>query len=59
MAVPVLVTVTVWGALVAPTFCGPNVRLVEERLTEGPAPPGEILATKASPEPLLQPPQAS
>jgi hypothetical protein len=32
--VPVLVTVTVWGALGLPTFCEPNVRLVGERATE-------------------------
>jgi hypothetical protein len=50
-ALPVSVTVTVWSALVVPTFCGPNVRLSRERLTEGPAPPGEILATNASNSP--------
>jgi hypothetical protein len=35
-AVPVFVTVTVWGALKAPTFSGPNVRLAGEGLTDGP-----------------------
>ena len=48
---PVLVTVSVWGALVAPTICGPKVRLAGERLTTD----GEILATKASSDLPLQP----
>jgi hypothetical protein len=34
-AVPVLVTVSVWGALVVPTFWEANVRLAAERLTAG------------------------
>jgi len=34
---PVLVRVSVRGALGTPTFCGPNGRLVEERFTKGPA----------------------
>jgi len=48
LAVPVLVTVSVSGALVVPTFCGPNVRLFEERLNEDAPPLGEIFATNAS-----------
>ena len=39
LAVPLLVTVTVCGALVAPTFCGLNVRLVGEKVTGGAAIP--------------------
>jgi hypothetical protein len=35
LAVAVLVTVSVWAALVAPTFCGLNVRLVGEKDTGG------------------------
>jgi hypothetical protein len=58
LAVPTLVRVTVWGALVVPTICAPSVRLVEERTTKGSAPASRILATKASAEPMSQPPQA-
>jgi hypothetical protein len=39
LAVPELVTVTVCGALVPPTFCGLNVRLVGEKDTGGAAVP--------------------
>ena len=39
LAVPVLVTATVCGVLVAPTFCGLNVRLVGEKETGGAAIP--------------------
>ena len=46
-AVPVLVTVAAWGVLVRSMFCGLNVRLAEERLTEGVPPPSEIFATNA------------
>jgi hypothetical protein len=35
LAPPALVTVSVWGALGAPTFCAPNARLVAERVTAG------------------------
>ena len=47
-AVSVLVTVSVWGVLAVPTFCGPNVRLSSEKLAKGPVPPVEIFATNAS-----------
>jgi hypothetical protein len=49
LAVPVLVTVTVWAALVPPTFCAPKVRLVGEQLTKGAVPLAEIFATNALP----------
>ena len=39
LAVPVLVTVSVWAALVVPTFCGPNVRLVRRNLLRVPCHP--------------------
>ena len=35
LAVPVFVTVKVWGALGVPTFSGVNVRLVGEGLSDG------------------------
>ena len=49
LAVPVLVTVAVCAALVVPTFCAPNVRLVGEQLTEGAAPVAEIFVINALP----------
>ncbi len=42
ISVPVLVMVSVRGALGVSTFCGPNGRLVEERLTSDAS---EIFAT--------------
>jgi hypothetical protein len=53
LAVPELVTVSVWGALVVPTFCAPNVRLVEERLTEGAPAAAEIFVTNPFCQPWL------
>jgi hypothetical protein len=52
LAAPMLVTVSVWGALGLPTLCAPNVRLVGEKLTQGTM-PDEIFATNASLEPWL------
>src|ERR1035437_5593495 len=49
LAVPVLVTITVWGTLVVPTFCVPNARLASERLTNG------ALYTSASAKGPLKP----
>ena len=37
-AVPLLVTVTDWEALIAPTFTDPKARLVADKLTGGSAP---------------------
>jgi hypothetical protein len=51
LAVPVLVTVTVWVALGVSRLCGPNVRLRGKRPTKGAGPPIEILATNALPCP--------
>ncbi len=36
--VPVFVTVTIWGKLVVPLNCVPNVRLVGAKVTAGAAP---------------------
>jgi hypothetical protein len=38
VALPVLLTVTVWAVLVVPTDCAAKVRLEEVRLTTGPDP---------------------
>jgi hypothetical protein len=51
LAVPPFLTVSIRGGLVVPTFCAPNGRLIEERLTHGPEALGEILVTNGLKEP--------
>src|SRR5437879_6046093 len=38
VVLPELLRFTIWEALVVPTFCGPNVKLMGERETAGPEP---------------------